>query len=197
LVTSIVLPLVGILIAVPLGIVALVKIRGTRLKGKALAIAGIAIAVLWWVAVITLGVVLATQQADRDSSGAITKAGRIDFGDIQQGDCVNIPGLDNNAEIDTFDLKGVPCAEAHNAETVSIIPITSAGEAYPGQTALDNQSNKQCVAAVSQVPGVSAQDYQPYILLPNDDLWDSDNGHRVLCFGVKRDFSDMTGSMQN
>jgi hypothetical protein len=195
-VTSIVLPLVGILVAVPLGIVALVKISGTRLKGKVLAIAGIAIAVLWWVAVITFGVILATQQADRDSSGEITKAGRIDFGDIQQGDCVDIPGLDNNAEIDTFDLKGVPCADAHNAETVAIIDITG-GDTYPGQSELDNQSNKQCVAAVSQVPGVNAQDYQPYILLPNDDLWKSDNGHRVLCFVVKRDFSDMTGAMQN
>ena len=194
-VVSILLPLLGILIAVPLGIVALVKMSGTRMKGRWMAIAGIVISVLWWVGIITFGVILATQEADRNAAGDITKAGRIDFGDIVENDCIDIPGLDNNAEIDTFDLKGVPCAEAHNAETVSIIPIS--GSSYPGQSELNSQANQPCVSAVSQVPGFTAREYQPYILLPNEDLWDSDNGHRVICFVVKRDFSDMTGSLQN
>ena len=195
LVTSILLPLIGILVAVPLGIVALVKMSGTRMKGRWMAIAGIVISVLWWAGFITFGVILATQQADRNAAGEITNAGRLDFGDIREGDCINIPGLDNNAEIDTFDLKGVPCSENHNAETVAIIPIQ--GSSYPGQTNMDDQSNRPCVRAVSQVPGVTAREYQPYILLPNEDLWDGDNGHQVLCFVVKRDFSDMTGSLQN
>ena len=188
---SILLPLLGILIAVPLGIVALVKMSGTRMKGRWMAIAGIVISVLWWVGIITFGVILATQEADRNAAGDITKAGRIEFGDIVENDCIDIPGLDNNAEIDTFDLKGVPCADAHNAETVSIIPIS--GSSYPGQSELNSQANQPCVSAVSQVPGITAREYQPYILLPNEDLWDSDNGHRVICFVVKRDFSDMTG----
>lgn len=192
-VTGLILPLVGILVAVPLGIVALVKISGTRKKGRWMAIAGIVLSVLWWVAIITFGVILAAQQAERDSSGAISKAGRIDFGDIRAKDCVTIPNLADNAEVDTFDIKGVPCDEAHNAETVAVLPIS--GSAYPGQAELDNQSSQQCVSAVEQVPGVST-DYRPYVLLPNKDIWDGTDGHRVLCFVVDSSFGDLTGSLQ-
>ncbi len=193
-VTGLILPLIGIVVAVPLGIVALVKLSGTGRKGRWMAISGIVLSVLWWVAVITIAVILAAQHAERDSAGTITKAGKINFGDILENDCVNIPHLADNAEVDTFDLEGVPCADAHNAETVSVLPVP--GSTYPGQSELDKQSSRDCVSAVQQVPGVSA-DFRPYILLPNKDIWDGMDGHRVLCFVVDSTFGDMTGSLQD
>jgi hypothetical protein len=194
-VVGLVLPLVGILIAVPLGIVALVKIRGTRQKGKALAIIGMVLSVLWWVGIIGLGVYVESQQAERDDAGIITKAGRIDFGDIRAGDCVRIPDPGGDENIDTFGLKGVPCEESHNAQAAKIIAIS--GPDYPGQDSLDSQSAQPCIEAVAQLAAVAGGGYQPYRLIPTEAIWKDDSGHRVICFVTKVDFGDFTGSLSN
>ena len=191
-VVGLVLPLVGILVAVPLGIVALVKISGTRRKGRALAIIGIVASVLWWVGMIVLGLVLASQEADRNSAGEIVSKGRIGFGDIREGDCVSIPDPGGNDNIDTFDLKGVPCDEPHNAQAAAIISIS--GSSYPGQSSLSDQSLQPCIQAVSGLPGISPQ-FMPYRLLPTEGIWNGDSGHRVICFVTKVGFTEFTGSL--
>ncbi|MEP6666047.1 MAG: DUF4190 domain-containing protein [Nocardioidaceae bacterium] len=189
-VVGLVLPLVGLLFALPFGIVALVKIGKSHQKGKGLAIAGIVASVLWWVGFIVLAVVLVTQQTERDSSGEITKAGRIDFGAIREGDCVSIPDPGGSGDVNTFDVKGVPCSETHNAETMAVVPIR--GDAYPGQSQLDDQSLLPCQTATS---GLVKAGYQPYRLLPTEGIWNGTDGHRVLCFVTKPGFADMTGSV--
>ncbi len=192
-VVGLIVPWVGILIAIPLGIVALIKIGRSRQRGKVLAIVGMVLSVLWWVALIALGVWAVSQQANRDDSGAITKSGRISFGDIREGDCISIPGSSGAENIDTFKLKGVPCDEAHNAETVAVIQID--GSAYPGQGSLDDQSVQPCVDAVSAIPAVQDGGYEPYRLIPTEGIWSDQSGHRVLCFVVKSGFDTFTGSL--
>ncbi|MGA9347125.1 MAG: hypothetical protein WBV37_18645 [Nocardioidaceae bacterium] len=192
-IVGLILPLIGILIAIPLGIVALVKIGRARQRGKVLAIVGMVLSVLWWVGLIALGVWAVSQQAGRDDSGAITKGGRIPFGDIREGDCISIPGSSGAENIDTFKLKAVPCAEAHNAEAVAVIRIDSS--AYPGQASLDDQSVQPCVDAVSALPAVQGGGYEPYRLIPTEGIWSDAAGHRVLCFVVKSGFETFTGSL--
>ncbi len=192
-IVGLILPLIGILVAIPLGIVALVKIGRTRQRGKVLAIVGMVLSVLWWVGLIALGVWAVSQQAGRDDSGAISKGGRIAFGDIRAGDCISIPGSSGAENIDTFKLKGVPCDEAHNAEAVAVIRIDSS--VYPGQASLDDQSVQPCVDAVSALPAAQDGGYEPYRLIPTEGIWSDPAGHRVLCFVVKSGFDTFTGSL--
>ncbi len=195
-VTALVLPLVGILVAVPLAIVALVKIAKSREKGKGLAIAAIVIAVLWWIGAIILGVWVARQQVERNDAGEITEEGIVEFGDIRAGDCVTIPDLDGEGDVNTFELKGVPCSETHNAQAVAITAID--GESYPGESALGRQSLAPCTTALrTELRGVELGPggYVPYRLIPTEGIWDDDGGHRVICFVIRADFGDMTGSL--
>ncbi len=188
LVVGLVVPLVGILVAVPLGIVALVKIGKNRKRGKGLAISGMVLSVLWIVGFVGLAVVLVNQTAQRDEAGTIVEEGRIDFGEIQVGDCVDIPGA-GEGDIDTYDVRGVPCDEPHNAETVELISIEQ--DDYPGQTDLDSASTNSCFATVSEVVGADRSGYQDYRLIPDESIWEDDNGHRVICFVAETGFGEM------
>lgn len=187
-VVGLVVPLVGILVAVPLGIVALVTIGKSRKRGKGLAISGMVLSVLWIVAFVGLAVVLVNQTAQRDEAGTIVEEGRIDFGEIQVGDCVDIPGA-GEGDIDPFDVRGVPCDEPHNAETVELISIEQ--DDYPGQTDLNSASTDQCFATVSEVVGADRSGYQDYRLIPDESIWEDDNGHRVICFVAETGFGEM------
>ncbi len=190
------LPLIGILAAVPLAIVALVKIAKSSQRGKGLAIAAIIISVLWWVAFIAFAVWFAGQTVERNDAGEITKEGRIAFGDIAVGDCVSIPDPGGTGDVNTFDLKGVPCSVAHNAQAVAITAID--GESYPGEASLNSQSLRPCAAALTtQVRGavVGQGSYVSYRLIPTEGIWDDDGGHRVICFVIRDGFGDITGSL--
>lgn len=192
-VTSLI-PLIGILAAVPLGIVALVKLSKSHQKGRGLAIAGIVISVLWWIGFIILAVFLARQTVERNAAGQITKEGRIDFGQIRVGDCVKIPNPGGSGDVNTFELKGVPCSSGHNAETAAILPIAS--DTYPGSDALDSQTVGACqTRAQSYLAGSSVTGLQPYRLIPTESIWQGDNGHRVICFITRTDYSTMSGSL--
>jgi hypothetical protein len=189
------IPWIGILAAVPLGIVALVKISKSRQRGKALAITGMVISVLIWVATIGVGIAAYNNTAARDSNGAISKAGRINFADIRTGDCVQINGINSGKSVGLLDVKGVPCSASHNAESVGDIPFAANG--YPGYTALTEQARVQCTQLASQYVDPAQVDVlQPYLFAPSQSLWNSDdNAHRVVCLVTKKDYSSMTGSV--
>lgn len=186
-------PLLGLLIAVPLGIVALVKISGTRQRGKVLAILGMVLSVLWWVGVVVLAVGFGLSQVERNDTGEITEAGRIDFGDLRTGDCVSIDDPASGQDLDTFDLEGVPCADSHNLEVASVIALD--GEDYPDAATIDDQSAQQCGLDVSALVG-DRSGFQPYRLYPDEGAWDSDqDSRRVVCFVATTGFDDTTGAV--
>ena len=124
------IPWIGILAAVPLGIVALVKIGKSRQRGKGLAIAGMVISALIWVATIGIGIAVYNNTASRDSNGDITEAGRINFADIRTGDCVQIDGINSGKSVGLLDVQGVPCSSRHDAESVG--DVVFGQTAYPG-----------------------------------------------------------------
>ncbi len=188
-ITGLVLPLVGLFAAVPLGIVALVKISHSGAKGRWMAIVGMVLAVLWWVGIIALGLWATSTQAQRNDAGQIDQSGRIDFGDIRTSDCVTIPGLGGAGEIDSFDLKGVPCADSHNAQAFFIVTFDSSS--YPGLATIAAQTKQTCSAKFATLvkPGL-----EPYALYPTEGLWNGGNGHRAICFIIRTDAKPMTGT---
>lgn len=188
-VTGLLLPLVGILVAVPLGIVALVKISRTGAKGRWMAIVGIVLSVLWWAGAVAVGVYVYNNQAERNDAGVITGAGTLDFGDIRAGDCVKISGLDNGGKIGAFDIEGVPCAESHNAQSVFVVSFPDTD--YPGETAIGKQAQEACTPTYAPYRSLP---FQTYTLYPTESRWDGTDGHRAICF-LTNGGQTMTGSV--
>lgn len=185
------LPLISILITLPLSIVGLVKIGKTHERGKGLAIAGIVIAVLWWIGVIALGAWVSANQVERGDTGRISESGHIDFGSVRVGDCVTIPDVNSGEDkVNVSDLKGMPCEQTHNAQAIYIVGFDS--EDYPGEAALTSKAFGKCR---QQLATADATGVRPYVLYPAESLWDDDNGHRAICFAVKPGFEEMTGSV--
>lgn len=185
------IPLIGIVAALPLGIVALVKIAKTGDRGKWLAIIGMVVSGLWWIGIVALGLWVQSNQAQRDDNGVITEEGTLDFGDVRRGDCVRIPALVDEGTVGAFDLKGVPCADEHNAQALFVVNFPDSD--YPGKTGLERQSALACG------PKYAAENVQPtnrYFLYPTEDRWNQTDGHRSICF-ITNGGEPMTGSAFN
>ncbi len=190
------IPWIGILAAVPLGIVALVKIGKSRQRGKGLAIAGIVISALIWVATIGIGVAVYNNTASRDSQRRYHR-GRPDQLRRHPHRRLCPDRRDQLRQVRRSARRaGVPCSAQ------DIMPSRSATSssvltAYPGYTALTEQARVQCTQLASQyVDPSQVAGLQPYLFAPSQSLWDSDDGaHRVVCLVTKDDYSSMTGSV--
>lgn len=194
LLVGLLLPFIGILIAVPLGVAALVRISKSRQTGKKLAILGIVFSVLWWVGFMAFAIILSTQGVTRDSSGVITEEGKIDYGEIREGDCLHITDLDKPDDVDPTHMQGVRCEQAHNAEAAGILTVS--GDSYPGQSALEDKAGQECPVKVNDyAPDVDPAGLKLFQLMPTEGVWDEDGGHRVICFIVQEDLSDTNSSV--
>ncbi len=188
-VVGLLVPCIGVLVAIPLGIAALIQIRKSGDKGKVFAILGIVIPVLWLAAAGGFIAWIATSTAERDSTGQIVEAGRIDYGDLREGDCVYIDGLEDDVEVDSFDLEGVPCSDEHNAEVAGVVDLEG-GDDYPGEPEVRLQAIAGCQRLI---PGLPAG-LEIYPLYPTDSLWTDDSDtQRAICFAVQQDYSDFSG----
>jgi Domain of unknown function (DUF4190) len=191
-IVALVAPCIGVLVAIPLGIVALVKIRRSGDKGKVFAILGIIIPVLWLAAIGGVVAWFASSTAERNEAGVIVESGRLQFEDVRTGDCLDIDNLDEDAEIGIFDIEGVPCSDGHNAEVASIVDLQG-GAVFPGESDVRQQASVGCARVQAELPpGMIV-----YPVYPTEELWDDENNRRAVCFAVQSDFSDMTGKQLN
>lgn len=193
LLTGLLLPLIGLLIALPLGIIALVQIPKKRQSGRWMAITGIVLAVLWWVGFIVLGVLLASQGVERDDSGQIVEEGTIAFADIEVGDCLDID--DPEDEGDTG-IEGVPCGDEHDIQAVSRIAVPTEGYSDAlADRSVDRQCAQDVVRALQEAGETQLRDYRSYLLFPIESGWDRDGGNEILCAVAQRDFEELTGTL--
>jgi hypothetical protein len=190
--TGLLIPLAGLILALIFGIIALVKISHTGAKGKGLAIAGIVLGGLWWAGTIALGVWAESQQADRNEAGVITGKGSLPLEDVRVGDCIDVPGLGTSDTVNSHDVTGIPCADAHDGQ-VFFLP-TLPGSDYPGEQAVRLDALTACQdefrATYDGSGGITAS-----FIYPTSDLWDQDNGHRAYCLLVKANGDKITGSV--
>lgn len=131
--------------------------------------------------------------ADRDGSGELVSAGDLDVMALQVGDC-----FDDPEELDevVFDVAAVPCAEPHDNEVYSLVPITAFGPAYPGDTALQDFSYEACTAEpFSQYVGSDYFDsaLEVFTFTPTEESWD-DGDREVVCVLFKLDLSKSIGT---
>ena len=123
-------------VAIVLGIVALVQVRRSGDRGRGMAIAGIAISVVWTVAAVVGVLVLVDSLVERDETGRITHAGLVDELDLRPGDCVNDP------DEDALLLHAVPCDVAHDSEVFARVRLDGAG--WPGSDSIRRRANAAC-----------------------------------------------------
>ena len=168
----------GIGISIVLGVVALLQIPRKGQRGKPLAIAGIALSVVWVLVIAGVYFVFARSTAHRDPKGNVTEAGQVLVTDLRTRDCLQkwAPAT----KTDQVDL--TPCTSTHGAQVFKT--FTVAGTTFPGDRQLKATANKDCPAALKAAvkPGEDAKVKVGYFL-PPEASWN--NGHHdVVCVAV-------------
>jgi hypothetical protein len=124
----------GSLIAVGLGIGALVQIGRGGGKGRWMAIVGIVLGALWTV-FLTIGIVADAQDNEPTPPGA--SAVKRNVTTLKAGDCTaHIP------DGWVGDVPVIDCAKPHREEVYAV--LTLSGSKYPGETEVDDQASDMC-----------------------------------------------------
>lgn len=181
-------PIAGIAAAIPLAIVALVKISRTRERGTWLAVTGMVISGVWWVGLLGLTSWVATTPAHRNDAGVITESGRLDLSEIRRGDCVSISGLTEGDPTQTLGITGVPCVEGHNAQALFIVVFPDVS--YPGEEAIQQQTRLECASHYAEA---RINEVDQFLMFPFEKRWSESGGHRAICF-ITNGGGRMTGS---
>ena len=117
--------------------------------------------------------------ADRDSSGNISKTGDLDAFSIKVGDCYEKP-KDALAGFDS--VKAIPCSQPHNAQVYFSFVFPNAGKTAPTDSELSATVDPQCTdAAKTKVDETKApQDAMMNYLVPDSTAWGKGH-HDILC----------------
>jgi hypothetical protein len=175
-----------------LGIVALRRIKRTGAGGRGLAIAGVVISALSFVAGITVVFALHAGLAGRGSDGTITSSGKIAVNDLRVGDCINNPAS-LTTTIRAFDA--VPCSQPHDGEAFAsgTLPLTGA---WPGTAGVTAAAADQCRAAFAAFDNISLDSSALSVLYfyPEQANWAAGDRGYVCVVGVQG--SKTTGTLK-
>jgi hypothetical protein len=171
-VASLVVAILGGLVAIPLALVALRRVARRPLRGRGLAIAALAVSGAWVIiaaALVVLTMVLGTTTASRDSVGAIDHRGSLGAQSLRTGDCAQLPtDLTKITDVVTV----LPCAQSHNAQVFSTGESTDT--AYPGSAQLEQEGLAACATSL---PSSATASMQVVTLVPDETSWA--NGRRT------------------
>jgi Septum formation/Domain of unknown function (DUF4190) len=180
----------GSLIAVGLGIGALVQIGRGGGKGRWMAIVGIVLGALWTV-FLTIGIVADAQDNEPTPPGAAKNeptppsAVTRDVTTLKAGDCT-APVPDGRV----LEVPVIDCAKPHREEVYAV--LTLPGSKYPGETEVDNQANDMCTDKLDSM--LKDDDELPagtdiYYLTPTKFSW-ATGDHSLTCLiQLPRDYS--------
>ena len=170
----------GSLIAVGLGIGALVQIGREGGKGRWMAIAGIVLGALWTV-FLTIVIVVDAQDNEPTPPAAVKR----DVTTLKAGDCTAHTPDDR-----VLDVLVIDCAKPHREEVYAV--LTLSGSKYPGETEVDNQANDTCIDKLDSM--LKDDDELPagtdiYYLTPTKFSW-ATGDHSVTCLiELPKDYS--------
>ena len=130
-----------------------------------------------------------TPAPQRDSTGAITRAGEISLLKLVEGDCVS----DLRERLDNPDgghngvprVQGVPCAEVHDGEVLEIAPIAE-GDDWPGEAIVAGEAARGRPALQARLDRVARQTGAPAGQLtlltfkPIQERWEFEDQHEIV-----------------
>jgi putative regulator of septum formation len=177
---ALVLGLVGaVLAAIPLAIVALVRISDRNQTGRWKAVVGLVAAVVWIPVVLVRIAGIADDEPDRDvASGQVTAAQTTRPQDLKVGDCV--------ADLEQGAVKRVtvkPCDQPNGGRVFAV--FTFPPGSWPGSEAVDEQTDDGCWERWSASNEQVTDPSDIFILGPTEDSWRlGDRG--VTCLVIPR-----------
>lgn len=161
--------------ALALSTIVLTRPADGRKHGKGIAIAALVVIPVWIViGTGALVVVAASMGVDRDSTGAVTSSGDLDFEDLRVGDCVvDLP------DGTSYGLTVLPCGQPHIYEVFGSFELPDIP--YPGDDAVDTLSEDGCTERFSDYVDVPYDDsiLDLEYFTPFEETWDDDRG--TLC----------------
>jgi hypothetical protein len=170
----------GSLIAVGLGIGALIQIGHGGGKGRWMAIVGIVLGALW-TAFLTVGIVAAGQDDEPTPPGAVKR----DVTTLKAGDCTALIPAGWVGQVPVVD-----CAEPHREEVYAV--LTLSGSKYPGDTEVENQANDRCNDQLDSMLTDDAQlpvETDIYSLTPKRFLWATGERSLTCLIELPKDYS--------
>jgi hypothetical protein len=179
----------GGLLGLIFGIIALVQTKRTGQKGRGLAIAGVTISSIYFVAIAIAVTVSLLSGASRDASGQISDSGSVSINDLKVGDCV-----ESLREGTAYAVTAVPCAQPHHAEVFAKFALT--GSSYPGDTSVSSQAESGCSTRLDNYSSSAVDDeaLDIYYFPPSRQSWSSDK--TVICLVVDEG-GTRTGSVKD
>ncbi len=134
---------------------------------------------------------------DRDQSGAVVGAGRVQVEDLRVGDCLDWPEEGADAvEVDDVDL--IPCGEPHQLEMYATVDLSSI-ESYPGDEALFSEAGLQCYESFATFVGVPFEDSQLdfAVVYPSEESWNDGQDRDATCLVYRLDEAPVTGTLRD
>lgn len=156
----------GVLFSVGFGIAALRRIRRGERRGRGLAIAGLVLSLAWTIGIVAAVAYQLGREPVRNTSGTITRPGRLAPADLHNGDCVEVPRV----LVGTYyALTVVPCTQPHNGHVFTILQAT--GGPYPGDAALRKEALTDCTAAAPSFLGTAHTLLHVVAFFPPEKGW--------------------------
>ena len=189
-IAALVLGICGFLVATPIiglifGIVSLSAVRKTGQKGKGMAISGIVLSGAWiaiFATFITIGVVTRPDPARRDANGTVVSPGSVSVFALHKKDCFTLPhGVIGSTHAKTSTVKVVPCATAHDSESIGAFTVAEAPARSRRPAHREHQAVRPAAQRLHPGLGVAASGSRMEYLYPDQRAWD-DGQRQVMCF---------------
>jgi hypothetical protein len=195
-IASTIMPFVGTIVAVVLGIIALLGIHRSngKLKGRWQAGLGITFGLLSsvaWVAIVT---------NDRFQDAAmVALAGPDPSTFLAVGDCLDVP-IDQVDNFVVFPEEVVPCNEPHSFQYIGFALLPYGPDAaHPGDDAALTEGGDLCLPLFEEFTGSDYWerfDLELIITTPHERLWEASGAREVNCYVGTVDLSLLTESVE-
>ncbi|MFN2589207.1 MAG: DUF4190 domain-containing protein [Actinomycetota bacterium] len=188
-IAALVLGILGGILGLVFGLIALRRIRRRGTGGRGLAIAGIVLSSIW-IVLIGLGVIVAIfGSAERSPTGEVVAAGDVTFDDLRVGDC-----LTDLPSGTSLTVPVGPCSDPHDGEVYDVTALRAGP--WPGDDEVVRLSEGACQKAlpayVSADPGSTG--YDIFYFHPLEESWSADRN--VICIATDPSGSPLVGSIR-
>lgn len=150
-----------------------------------------------WIAVaIGFAIYNTVTRADRDETGAVVDAGRIDAFQMKVGDCFNdSTEMTSDSAFEVSSVAGVPCAEPHDNEVYAIFDVGV--DAYPEGEGMSELAFNSCLKRFEPFVG---KDYQSsaldiFPMYPTLQSWKQRDDREVICAVYDMTLAKLEGSV--
>jgi hypothetical protein len=199
-ITAFVLSLIaGFIVAIPMAIAALVGMRRTEARNRGLAIAAVAVSVVWMIGIgsfVALGLSGAFD-AERDESGVIVEEGDMSLDEVRVGDCFEDDwSADDWSEGDWIDsLYMMPCGNRHDGEITAMPSLPDIDYSRGRIEVLAEQAcDEEFEVYIGTAPERSELGRD--VIYPTRESWLDDGDRTVVCVAFAPDGERLVGTVK-